>query len=131
MSLKHITANNKDTKRLDPASLKPVKEQPKTAAYLEAGYHFLGEIPDRNFKVLVDGVSAGEQVVVNGLARISPNSAVDPVPAEPEASAVATRCVWASSSRSARRSRSATSYKSTCAWTAPASWAAWTTHCSG
>lgn len=31
-------------------------------------------------RIVLDGVEAGEQVVVNGLARVMPNGAVDPVP---------------------------------------------------
>lgn len=41
-------------------------------------------------RIVVDGVEAGEQIVVNGLARVMPNTPVDPVPVS-EAQAVAAR----------------------------------------
>jgi multidrug efflux system membrane fusion protein len=42
-------------------------------------------------RIVEGGIEAGEQVVVNGLSHIAPNSKVDPVPAAAEPSAVAVR----------------------------------------
>ncbi len=42
-------------------------------------------------RIVEEGIAAGEQVVVNGLSHIAPNSKVDPVPAAPEPTAVALR----------------------------------------